>query len=152
MADSVDVIKSEYPLTSYQYRVTVSEMSPMAFSEVSGLSIEYESITYKDGLSFKEGPKLMPGQLQMPSITLKKGVVAQGSELFEWINATKLNASLKKTVLIELLDAEANALIVWKVENAFPTKLEAPSFNADSSEVAVETLSLMANQILIEYQ
>ena len=43
-----------YPLAAYNYRVTVAGTT-MSFSEVSGLAVEYEKVTYRHGLSFREG-------------------------------------------------------------------------------------------------
>ena len=41
-------------------------------------------------------------------------------------------------------------MISWKVLNAFPTKLDAPTFTASSNDAAVESMELMADGILIE--
>ena len=41
-------------------------------------------------------------------------------------------------------------MISWKVINAFPTKLDAPSFTASSNDVAVESMELMADCVVVE--
>jgi phage tail-like protein len=41
-------------------------------------------------------------------------------------------------------------VISWKVVNAFPTKLTAPTFDAKSNDVAIETLELKADLITME--
>jgi phage tail-like protein len=41
-------------------------------------------------------------------------------------------------------------VISWKVINAFPTKLDAPTFDASSNDVAIETMELRADNITIE--
>ncbi len=41
-------------------------------------------------------------------------------------------------------------MISWKVSNAFPTKLDAPSFSATANDVAVESMELMADGVTVE--
>ena len=147
MADSIADIKDTYPIPVYHYRVSIDGNDALAFSEVSGLSIEYETTTYKDGMSFKMGAKHMPAQPTPPKITLKKGIVKAGSQLYDWLNSTNLNTVEKKDLTIDLLNEESQPVVTWQVLNAFPTKLEAPSLDATSNDVAVETLELMANDL-----
>ncbi len=63
MAQDKDQIKSSYPLPAYNYRVTVlrdGEALVLSFAEVSGLSLQYDPVTYKHGLSFALGVKDHP--------------------------------------------------------------------------------------------
>jgi phage tail-like protein len=146
MATTAKDIKSNYPLPVYRFHVQVGKDSH-AFSEVSGLDIGYEAITYKDGL----GKIHMPGQIADVNITLKRGIVRKGSELYDWISSTKLNTIDKQDIKVILVDEADNPVITWTVSNAFPTKLTAPSFNGGSNEVAVEQLELRADEVRIEF-
>ena len=152
MATSVKDIKDKYPIPVFYYRVTIAGEDAIAFSEVSGLSIEYETITYKDGMSYRDGEKHMPGMMSPVNLTLQKGIVKKDSFLFEWISTVKLNTVEKRDVRIDLLDETGAAVVSWTVTDAFPKKLDAPSFNASSNEVAIESLELMATKLKIEYQ
>ncbi len=147
MADVAADIKEKYPIPLYHYRVSIDGNDALAFSEVSGLTIEYETTTYKDGMSFKEGAKYMPGQLKEVKITLKKGVVKGGQELYDWLKTINLNTVTKKDLTIDLLNEESQPVVTWNVLNAFPTKLEAANLDAKSNDPAIETLELMANSI-----
>ncbi|NEO17457.1 MULTISPECIES: phage tail protein [unclassified Moorena] len=144
MADTVEQIKNTYPIPVFYYRVTIDGDDSHAFSEVSGLSIEYETITYRDGLSYKDGAKYMPGLDTPINLTLQKGIVRKDSYLFEWFSTINLNTVEKRDIRIDLLDESGEAVVSWEVGNAFPKKLDAPSFNATSNEVAIESLELMA--------
>ena len=42
-------------------------------------------------------------------------------------------------------------MVTWKVTNAFAVKLDAPSFNAKTNDVAIESLELIADDLKIEY-
>jgi phage tail-like protein len=155
MPQTKDQIKIAYPLPVYNYRVEI-DGDAVGFSEVSGLSIAYETTTYKESPveSGSPGPRVMhmPAQAMPANISLKKGFVRGKSvpALFKWINSIATNLIDKKDIFVRLCDEHGAPVISWKVINAFPTKLDAPTFDATSNEVAVESLELMADRILIE--
>lgn len=47
MALSKDDVKTAYPLPVYNYKVEIGS-DTVAFSEVSGLNVSYETTTYKE--------------------------------------------------------------------------------------------------------
>ncbi|NEQ32297.1 MAG: phage tail protein [Leptolyngbya sp. SIO4C5] len=149
MATSVDDIRNKYPIPVFYYRVTIGGEDSIAFSEVSGLSLEYETITYKDGLSYRDGAKHMPGLGTPVNLTLQKGIVKADSYLFEWISTIQLNTVEKRDVRIDLLNENGEPTVSWTAQDAFPKKLDAPSFNASSNEVAIESLELMASKLTV---
>ena len=73
MALSKDTIKTAYPLPVYNYRVEIGSEA-VAFSEVSGLSISYETSVYKESptASGSPGPRTMqmPAQRNAPTIVV----------------------------------------------------------------------------------
>lgn len=155
MALSREDIKRTYPLPAYNYRVEIGSTA-VGFAKASGLDISFETTTYKESPTEpgKAGPSVMhmPAQRNPAKLTLEKGLCAtQGaSSLYEWISQTQVNLSEKKDIFVRLLDEQGKAVLTWKVLNAFPTKLTAPSFAADSKEVAIESMEIMADAVLIE--
>jgi hypothetical protein len=76
MAQDKATIKSTFPLPAYNYKVTIyrgDNPLVIGFVEVSGLSVEYEPVTYKHGLSFLMGNKIIPGMRQPIKLSMKKG-------------------------------------------------------------------------------
>ena len=155
MATTKDEIRKSYPLPVYNYKVEIDGQT-IGFSEVSGLSIHYETSKYAESplAGGPPGPRRfnMPGQESPPTVTLKKGVVPTVSvnTFFNWINSIQTNRIDKKDIFVRLCDEEGNAVISWKVINAFPTKLDGPSFSASSNDVAVESMELMADSVRME--
>lgn len=155
MATSKDDIKATYPLPVYNYRVEIGGEA-VSFSEVSGLNIVINTTTYKESPveGGSPGPRVMhmPAQGTPASLTLKKGLVSGTSvpALYEWIASAQTNQIEKKDVFIRLCDETGAPLVSWAVLDAFPTKLDAPTFGADSDDVAVESMELMASSVLIE--
>jgi phage tail-like protein len=155
MALTKEQMKTEYPLMVYNYRVDIDNTS-ISFSQVSGLDLAFETVTYKESpsVSGKSGPNIlyMPGMIQPVNITLQKGLVKGVSMkvFYDWINSIGMNRVDKKDITVHLLDEVGATVISWKVIDAFPTKLTAPSFDANSNEVALESMELMASRVIME--
>jgi phage tail-like protein len=152
MPESVADIKKTYPLSVYNFRVEIGA-DAVSFSEVSGLSIQYETFTYKESRrdGNKPGPTVfhMPSQASPINVTLRKGVARTASikTLYQWINSIAINQVEKKDIAVKLCDEEGKPVISWKVVNAFPTKLDGPTFDANSNDVAVESMELRGDRI-----
>lgn len=155
MAVTTSDIKTAYPLPVYNYRVEIGSVA-IAFSEVSGLSIGFETTTYKESNTDQKapGPRVlhMPAQLTPPSITLKKGLIRNQSvaTFYSWIASIQLNQVEKKDIYVRLCDEQGESVISWRVINAFPTKLDAPTFDSNSNDAAIESMELRADRIFIE--
>jgi phage tail-like protein len=155
MAVTAADIKSTYPLPVYNYKVEIGGVA-IAFSEVSGLSIAYETTTYKESNTDQKapGPRVvhMPSQATATNITLKKGLIRTLSvaTFYKWIASIQINQVEKKDIYVRLCDEKGDAVISWKVINAFPTKLDAPTFDANSNDAAIESMELRADGIVIE--
>ena len=146
MALSPDEIRQQYPLPVYNYRVTIgSEVA--SFSEVSGLSMKYETVSYRHGLSFIEGETLLRFVYEEAvAITMKKGVVKDHAFLYAWFSEKKP----KNNIQVSLCDENGQALVQWKIGSALPVKLDAPTFDANANDVAIDTLEIMASIITVE--
>lgn len=155
MALSADQIRTSYPLPNYNYKVDIGSTT-VAFSEVTGLDIEFETITYNE--TYVAAGMAGPNTMYMPSwqkplnITMKKGVVKNVSipVLYDWIISTQLNRIEKKDITVHLCDEKGESVIRWKVIDAFPIKLSSPTFDASGNEAAIESMELMASSLLME--
>lgn len=158
MAQDKVHIKAEFPLPVYNYRVSLmseGNIEAMGFSEVTGLSIEHDTVTYRHGMSFILGHKIIPGMQKPLNITLKRGVLTNSPQLLDWISNTYSLVSAmtgtKRDIVVELCDESATPLIRWTVQDAMPVKLEAPAFDANSNEIAIEQLELIAHGLRVDY-
>lgn len=150
MADSTSTMTTAYPLPVYNFQVDLGSDS-VAFKEASGLSLSIDPITYRESSTAagKVGPNTfrMPGLRQAVNVTLRKGYVRSTSikYLYNWINSTQLNIVQKQDITVRLCDQDGNPVVTWTLQNAFPTKLSAPDFNADTNDVAIESLELLGD-------
>lgn len=135
-----------YPLPVYNYRVTVDNSEIMSFTEVSGLQIEHDHILYRHGFSWVMGDHLIRGQQKPINISLRRGVSKQRKYLHDWLKSAD-----KRNVKIELCDENGSAIVSWNVIRALPFKLDAPNFKANSNDVAIESLNLIAHDLRLTY-
>lgn len=141
---------ANYPVTAFHFQVEWGG-TKIGFTEVSGLTVELQSIDYREGSSPEYQVTKMPGIPQYSTITLKRGMFRGDNEFFQWLNTVKLNTIERRDLTISLLNEEHEPVTVWKVKEAWPSKVEGPSLNSTGNEVAVETIELTHEGLTIEF-
>lgn len=122
----------------------------IGFMEVTGLNIEIEAVSQRDGSSPADSVRKMPGLRKFSDITLKRGIVKGDNEFFDWINTKQIGTIERRDVTISLLDEAHQPIVRWRANNAFPVKYEGPTLESMSSNVAIETLVLTHEGIRVE--
>lgn len=130
-----------YPRAKFRFKLEIDGMEAGRFSEVSGFDAAVEPIEYRKGDIAGEAPMRVAGLRKYGDITLKNGII-EGKAVCGWIEKGTAGEVERKTVTVSLLDEMQNVAAVWKITNAWPAKYSAPDFNADSCEIAVESLEL----------
>ena len=138
-----------YPIPKFHFRVEWGGKN-LGFSEVSGLNIENKVIEYRDGISPEYSKIKMPGMREFSNITLKRGVFKGDNEFYKWLNTISLNTVERRDITITLLNEAHEPVVVWKVRNAFPIKVQSTDLKADGSEVAIEQVDLAHEGLTIE--
>ncbi len=142
---------NDYPLVKFHFQVEWGG-TKIGFTEVSGLDVETELIEYRHGASLEFTKTKMPGMQKYSNITLKRGSFQSDNEYFQWWNTVKLNTIERRDITVSLLNEEHEPLIVWKIKNAWPLKVQPTDLKADGSEVAIETIELAHEGLTIEYR
>lgn len=138
-----------YPVSVFHFQVEWGG-SRIGFTEVSGLTVELQSIDYREGSSLEYHVSKMPGIPQYSNITLKRGIFRADNEFFQWLNTVKMNNIERRDLTISLLNEEHEPVMVWKVKEAWPCKVEGPSLNSTGNEVAFESIELCHEGLAIE--
>ena len=118
-----------WPLPSFYFKVELGSLGEIAFKEVSGLDMEAQVIEYRHGNSPVFSNIKMPGLKKTSNVSLKKGVFKADNKL---------------------LDEAGSPTMVWKLSNAWPTKVTGVSLKSDGNEAAIETLDLAHEGLTIE--
>jgi phage tail-like protein len=138
----------EFPLVGYHFFVEVQGKLMGAFREASGLTSESEKIEYK--ASGQNGDLIVasqPGHTKYPDIVLKRGLTSN-MDMWNWrkeIEDGKFKEARKNGSIV-LYDQTHAEVARWNFENAWPTKVDGPTLNATSGELAVESLTLAVDR------
>jgi len=119
------------------------------FHEVSGLDTETQVIEYRHGNSKEFSPIKMPGLKKVGNVTLKKGVFAKDNKFWAWYATIKMNLIQRQTIVIKLLDESGAPTMIWTLTNAWPTKIQSTDLKADGNEVAIESIELAYETLVI---
>lgn len=119
------------------------------FHEVSGLDTETQAIEYRHGNSKEFSPIKMPGLKKVGNVTLRKGVFAKDNKFWAWYSTIKMNTIVRQTIVIKLLDETGAPTMTWTLTNAWPTKLQSTDLKADGNEVAIESIELAYETLVI---
>lgn len=140
---------ANYPLPKFHFQVEWGG-TRIGFTEVTGLTIENEVIEYREGSSPEYNKVKMPGMHKFGNITLKRGTFANDNEYFAWLNTVKLNTIERRDLIINLLNENHEPVVVYKVKQAWPVKIQAPDLKSDANEAAIESLELAHEGLVIQ--
>jgi len=140
---------SNYPLPKFHFKVEWGG-SKIGFTEVSGLEVSIETIEYRDGASPEYHKMKMPGMQSFSNITMKRGIFQGDNDFYEWWNTVALNKIERRDVTIALLNEAHEPVVVWKVKNAWPVKVQSAELSSTGNEVAIETIELAHEGLTIQ--
>ena len=149
MADDGSKQNAIWPLPKFYFQVKWDSQE-LVFQEVSGLDIESQAIEYRHDNSPQFSTIKMPGIQKSGNITMKKGVFVKDNQFWDWFKQIKMNTIKRLPLTISLLDETGKPTMVWKVANAWPSKITATDMQSDGNEVAIETLEITHEGITIK--
>lgn len=151
-----------YPLTKMNFLVTVDGVSgTAAFTEVSGIESSVDVIEFRQGNAHSLAPVKIPGLVKHGNVTLKFGYTLD-SAFKTWIQecVSEVRSEMPRSrIQIEMIDINGGApqsmvesvsgTRVWVLTNAWVTKYTAPDLNASASEVAIESVEIAYEELII---
>ncbi len=117
-----------------------------SFSECSGLEASMEPKVINEG-GRNYGSHQRIGRASFGTVVLKRGLTSN-RDLWQWFElVTRGASSYRLAATVTVLGPEAGkggqrASLRWRLSHCLPTKFKVPTFNATSSDVAVEELHL----------
>jgi phage tail-like protein len=111
------------------------------FQSVSGLNVNLETETYKEG-GENRFVHTLPVRANYSNLILKRGFITD-SKVIDWCMDTFNNMDVKPVnLVVSLLNDIHVPVMTWNVVNAFPVKWSVSDFDAEKSALAIETLEL----------
>jgi len=139
--------RSPDPVGELRFQVAVDDLVIGAFSECSGLTVEYELFEYQEGGEDRYTHKLR-GRLKYPNLVLKRGVTHEDG-LLKWF-FDRRDREKRGTVTVSLLGDDGAEVRSWAFAGAFPVKWQGPSLSAKSTNIATETLEIAHQGLLLQ--
>jgi len=133
------------PYKSFRFLVEIDGIVQAGFSECSGFGSDVEVVEYREGGEPSTVRKL-PGKVSYPDISLKWGIT-DSRELYDWHYAAVSGQIERKNGSIILQDDVGDEKLRWNFFEAWPSKWDAPDFNATGNEVAIETLTVSCERV-----
>jgi phage tail-like protein len=141
-----------YPPLGFYYSVgfDISKSKGDArFQSVSGLSVEYDYETFKEGGENRFEHKL-PVRTKYADLVLKRGMLT-GSEVIDWMLKAFRDREFKPSNLnVILLNEKGEPLRTWKVAHAVPKKWSVSDLDSHTNSIVVETMECTYRYFTVE--
>ncbi len=138
-----------YPLPKFHFLVEWAG-ARIGFTEITGLSLETEVIEYREGNSPEYNKIKMPGLRKFGNITMKRGTFPGDNDYYKWFDTVKLNTIERRNITITLLNENHEPVVIWKIKNAWPVKIQSPDLKSDANEAAIESIEVAHEGLVIE--
>lgn len=136
------------PYTAFNFLVEIDGVTVAGFSECSGLTSETDPIEYRNGNTDTFATKI-PGLHKYPSLVLKRGF-SDNRDLWEWRRTVLEGRTERHTGVITLLNEARRPALRFNFRDGWPSKWEGPALNAKTNEVAIETLEIAHEGLVLE--
>jgi phage tail-like protein len=137
------------PFASFRFQAEIDNLVVSGFSEVSGLVIETEVESFREG-GVNTRDWQLAGPAKFPTkLTLKRGL-ADANALWTWYRDIMAGRIKRKQVTIILMDYAGNEKWRWVFQKACPVKWSGPELRSKSTEIAFESIELIHKGILAD--
>jgi phage tail-like protein len=148
--DDGSIESATWPMPKFRFEVDLgTELTKIAFQEVSGMDVENQIIEYQSTNSPLFAVEKMPGITKYGNITMKRGIFVNDNTFWDWHQQIVMNTIKRRTIVIKLLDESGNVTMQWTLNNAWPTKITSTDLKSDGNEVAVDTIEIAHEQLII---
>lgn len=129
------------PHVNFNFLVEIGGIARAAFQQVSGLDSTIDVIEHREG-GDPLTPRKFPGQAKYSNITLKWGMT-DDAELYQWHRSAVEGSVSRRDGSIVLLDRRGQEVARWNFFRAWPSKWDGPDFDAEGTDIAIETLEIV---------
>ncbi|MGC2407104.1 MAG: phage tail protein [Candidatus Cybelea sp.] len=139
------------PYGQFNFLLQIDGVTQAGFSEVSGLTTDTNIIEYREGADNIYGVntvRKLVGLIKYTNIVCKRGWTKDAS-LWQWRKLVLDGNTQRQDGTIVLLDEARNKVLSWDWSNGWPVKWEGPALNAKTSEVAIETLEIAIEALVL---
>ena len=134
---------------AFRFVVQIEGVTEAVFTECTLPSLEVEVEEEKEG-GFNDGTHLLPGRVKKGTVVLKRGLTTS-SALLGWYTAVMQSQvqECQRQVSIILYDSLGDQVMRWDFSGAYPHKWSGPALKSDSNAIAIETLELSFESVVV---
>ena len=126
---------------SVEFKNISQDKNDVRFQSVSGLTVEYDYESIKEGGENRFEYKL-PVRTKYADLVLKRGMLTDSSVIAWFLDAFNNRTFKPATLFVMLMNEKSEAVRTWTVEKAIPKKWTISDLNANENSVVIETLEL----------
>ena len=121
------------------------------FQECSEIGMSVDVVEYRNGNEKDNGVRKLTGLARYPDVILKRGIIGS-LDLYQWLDDIRNgDQTAYRTVTVRLMNEDHSAVVQeWKLLRARIIKHVSGPFNARSSDVAMEELTLAYERLEVE--
>jgi phage tail-like protein len=110
-----------------------------SWSQVTGLDISWEEVTYRPGE--QSTAEVFGGAVRYQPIRLSRAACADSAVVKEWLSKTAAGRQ-PLSGAIHMVDFLGMPIITWELKQFFPISWSISGFDSSSAQTAIEELSL----------
>ena len=134
------------PYRAYNFKLSIQDVVEGHFTECTGLGVNINVIRYREG-GMSSVVHCIPGPVEYGDVTLRYGLSAS-RELWEWLMSAVQGYVVRKHISILVVDNDGfTELVRWDLFDAWPASWRGAPLDAQSREVAIESLTLVYDSL-----
>ena len=134
------------PYRAFNFKMEVQGITEGHYTEVSGLEARVVPISYREAGN-SQVVHYVPGRTEYGAIIFRYGLT-RSRELFDWFMSGVKGKVQRKNISVVLIDSDGTTEVMrWNLVNAWVTQWRGALLDAQSQEVAIETLTLVCETL-----
>ncbi len=145
----LDLIRNQANPT-FRFIVSIAGISQGVFTECTLPTIEWETEEVKEG-GLNTYIHQLPGRRRGTKLVLKNGVGS--SHLMHWYRESMNELLHRRNITIVLLNSKHKLtvpMMIWNIQDAYPTKWAGPQLNTSQNSIAIQTLEFACGHVTME--
>jgi phage tail-like protein len=112
-----------------------------SWSKVSGLDVSWDIAEYRSGGAANVSRWFFPGHPKYGTVKLSRSSSGEADLVIVWLQDIAVTGN-SATLVITLFDEVGEPVVRWQLDNVLPRKYTVGGFNAEGTDVAIESLVL----------
>lgn len=137
------------PFRGFNFRVELDNLAVASFSEVSGLTADGDPVDYREGRDPVNNVRKLQGLRKYMPLVFRKGYT-QDDTLWQWYLHIAQGVDERRNGSVILMNEAHVDVLCWNFINAWINKIEGPALNATGNQVAIESMELQHEGLMIE--